>query len=376
MDLKQFIYNNNLTDFNKFKNIIESTPYFLKIKEDINFPNIFLIHTTENSDLNYKLVRECNGIIIEKNTYKILCYTFDKCYEDLNENFDYDNLYIESCIEGTLIRLYFYNNKWMVSTKRCIDATKSKWLSDKNFFELFLECTNINLMETLNKNHCYSFVLAHPENSIVVKYNIPILFHISTRNLETLNEVLVNVDIGCQYLMKSFLNKNNLNEFKNSILIDESLNDEGYIMIDKNYNRCKIKKPYFCKVRELWGNTNNRFIRYLELRKDDTLLANYLYFFGQDKQKFIDYEIIVRNLCTDIYTLYHEKHIKKNNVNIPYYYSQFIYKLHGNYLKDKVLVNYYKVMKELFDLKPNKISFMIQHAKKNNQLQNNESMDL
>ena len=44
-----------------------------------------------------------------------------------------------------------------------------------------------------------------------------------------------------------------------------------FVFIDKNYNRHKIRTPIFNKARELWGNTNNRFQRYLELRKDVNL---------------------------------------------------------------------------------------------------------
>lgn len=365
MELIKFIHQNNISNFNNLKDLLESSPYNLKIKEDIDFSNIFLIHTTDKSDLNYKLVRECNGIILEKDTFKILCYTFDKSYEDLNNLFDYNNIYLEPSIEGTLIRLYSYNDRWIVSTKKCIDAGKSKWLSNKNFYELFMECINLNLIEKLNKNNCYSFVLTHPENRIVVNYQTPLLYHISTRDLTTLNEVIIDINIGCKYLEKTFFNINNIDNFKNILLTDENLDYEGYIFIDKNYNRCKIKKPFFSKVKELWGNTNNRFFRYLELRKDQKLLEDYLIFFNYDKNKFIEYEMIVKELCNDINTFYAEKHIKKNNIKIPYYYAKFIYNLHGNFLKDKITVNFYKIMNELLELKPNKISFMINHKKIN-----------
>ena len=60
---------------------------------------------------------------------------------DLNENFkaNYNDLVFENCIEGTLLRVYYYNGSFRVATKKCIDANKSKWGSEKSFAELLNE---------------------------------------------------------------------------------------------------------------------------------------------------------------------------------------------------------------------------------------------
>ena len=120
MELANFIKINQISDYNILKKILESDPYNLKVKEDNNYPSIFLIHTKENSNVNLKIVNECNGIVLDKDTLKIICYTFDKC-SDMNavpDNFDKKNLYLEYALEGTLIRLY-YHNEWILSTKKC-----------------------------------------------------------------------------------------------------------------------------------------------------------------------------------------------------------------------------------------------------------------
>jgi hypothetical protein len=119
----------------------------------------------------------------------------EKCAEDdkVSGELDFENdIYTQNCVEGALMRLFNYNNEWIVSTKKCINSSNSKWISPKSFFQLFLEAfpsfTNEKL-ETLNKNYCYSFILSHPENNIISKGGIPTLYHVSTRDMDTLKEI-------------------------------------------------------------------------------------------------------------------------------------------------------------------------------------------
>ena len=365
MELIRFIEENNINNFESLKNILESNSFNLKIKIDNDFPNLFLIYNQDNSNFNSKIVNECNGIILDKNTLKIVCYTFDKCSneETIPNNINQDELYVENSYEGTLIRLYYHENKWMYSTKKCIDASKSKWLSNKNFVQLFNDCLkNFNIENFLNKNHCYSFIIMHPENKIIIDYKEPMLYHISTRNMNTLTEVVENININSP--QKIFIKKNDIESFLKQILFDNNLIYEGFIFIDKNFNRWKIKTPLFNKVKNLWGNTNNRFYRYLELRKNVHQLEEYLYHFKDDRNKFIEYEYKINEFANIILTIYIDKYILKKDIKIPYYFSKIIYNLHGDYFKNKEKTDYNKIMLKLLELDPKQICFMMNHHQK------------
>ncbi len=52
---------------------------------------------------------------------------------------------------------------------------------------------NPNILAHLDQKYCYSFILVHPENNIIMKCHYAQLYHISTRNMETFEEI--NVDI-------------------------------------------------------------------------------------------------------------------------------------------------------------------------------------
>jgi hypothetical protein len=380
MELIKFIQDNKIDNYEVLKNALESPTFNLKIKEDSDFPTLFLIHTQDTSNLSLKLVNESNGIILDKSTLKIVCYTFDKCDNSLSfpSTLDVNNLFVEPSFEGTLIRLYFYNGSWIFSTKKCIDARKARWLSNKNFVDMFFDCgVPIEILNSLNPNYCYSFIVTHPENNIVVKYAVPTLYHISTRDMNTMMEIDQN--IGILKIERKPIHSSSLEETMTQILNTTQLSYEGFIFIDTNYNRWKLKIPIFMYVRELWGNSNNRFFRYLELRKDKDLLNEYVKYFPDDKERFLNYELKISDIAKHILSIYISRHVTKEVVKIPFYFYKLIYNLHGDYLKDKIKTDHNKIMLKLLELDAKKLCFIINNYDKNidkmNDKMNDEMME-
>jgi hypothetical protein len=366
MELTNFIKNNNISNYEVLKNTLENEPYNLKIKEDNDFPNLFLIHNSDKSNKDLDIVKECNGIILEKELFRIVCYSFNKCSDQLTlpDNLNKNNLFIENSIEGTLVRYFYYNGQWILCTKKCINSNKSRWISNKNFFILFEEClVNNNILDRLNQNYCYSFIITHPENNIVVNYKEPFLYHISTRDMISMNEV--EVDIGVFKLTRTLIPEDNIENIIESVMNTKQLYYEGLIFIDTNYNRWKIRSPYFNRAREVWGNTNNRLFRFIELRKDINLLHEYLIYFPFDSNLFNTYEYRIKVLCSHILEIYVNKYILKNsNEKIPFYLAKIIYKLHGDFIKDKIKTDLNKIGLTLLNTDTKLLCFMLNHYEK------------
>lgn len=376
MEFYDFIKNNNITSFEVLKKTVEAEPYFLKVKEDTKCPDLALFHSQSNSDFNLYIVRICNGLIIDKNNLKIVCYTFEKLKDDSTpvEEVNYNDCFIEDAIEGTLMRLFFYNNVWQLSTKKCLCASSSKWVSQKNFQELFMESTTAELLTKLNPNNCYSFIVCHPENNIIHKPVKPILYHISTRDLNTLNEI--DEDIGANKIPRipfsTYLQNTNISSIYNEYFNHNSLSTEGYVFIDSSLKRHKIIKNNIKNIRQLWGNNNNRFFRYLELRKDNNLLTEYLKFFPNDKDNFVEYEKKVYELANNILDVYMNKFVTKTNTNVPFYFKKIIYIIHGDFLKTRTQTNKFKIMDYLLLVDAKEICFMMNNIKKENDKNNME----
>ena len=110
-------------------------------------------HYDEVNVLSPNDIKQYRGIIKEDDTDNIVCKTFGFTPE-FGAN-DTENLktYLEPMLsnsdvimmpafEGCLIRRFYHNNNWYVSTHKKIDSYTSKWGCDKSFGELFNEAYN------------------------------------------------------------------------------------------------------------------------------------------------------------------------------------------------------------------------------------------
>ncbi len=359
MEFIEFLNSQNLVEFESIRQVCEAAPYNLKIKEDEMYPTLYLVCQTDNTPQDISFVKDCNGIIMEKGTNKIICYTFPKGVEmeGVDPKIDQTKSHLEIAIEGALIRLFHYNDMWIVSTKKCINAKRAKWLTHKSFEEMFQEVFPMEILGGLDVNESYSFILCHPENSMVVQYPTAQLYHISTRNMTTMMEC--EKDIGIAKVPRhgdiSILS---------TLSTTTDLTMEGYMLVDENFNRQKFMSPIYKRAREVWGNTNYRFFRYLELRKEgNDKMVEYLTFFPGDQVKFMGYEQEIIALAQEILQVYLDRHVHRNGVEIPQYYKRLIYDLHGEFLKTRVMTNLPKVMEWIEKLDAKLVCFLYNKSK-------------
>jgi hypothetical protein len=205
--------------------ILSNIPGFNDIiKSDDNNSNVLKLNKVEcrtnNSSykvirydknfLNYDLISSyglCRSVIINsKNKIvgfappkSIPCDIFIKMYSDtLN--------YIvgEEFIEGTMINVFWDENiglsgSWEIATRNTVGATSCfyKDKESKTFRTMFLEAAYENnlVLDNLNKSKCYSFVLQHPKNRIVVPFENPQLYLVAVYEIHN-KENFVYVEVN------------------------------------------------------------------------------------------------------------------------------------------------------------------------------------
>ena len=139
----------------------------------INDINLYMLNyekdkITKDNDLGY-----FRSVITDGE--KIVCFSPPKSdsYLDFIKENKYENVTIEKFVEGTMINLFYYNDEWNIATRGNIGA-KCKFFRDyeKTFRVLFLETMNECGLEfdMLNNELCYTFVMQHPENRIVIPF--------------------------------------------------------------------------------------------------------------------------------------------------------------------------------------------------------------
>ena len=362
----------NVTKYQETKKILEDKKLIVKEYDDYN---LFLVKYNKSTcDMNDPDVQKCRGLIMEKNTNKLICVPPIKSekIDNFLKEIELNNITIEEFPDGTMINVFKYNDAIFISTRSSIGAN-CKWYSDKTFNILFKESINLDKFGFLEENMCLSFVLQHPENIIVTKYSKPsvtlvkIVKIIDSYNVNELN----NTDI------EDFIITNNLNlktpktynienkEEINNILNNMTNNQQGLILksFNNTYRRSKIRNSNYDNLKKLKGNTNNKKYLYLELRNNNTL-DTYLKYFEEDYELFNIYKIELYSVTTTLFNFYQNYYVRKNIkkfLDIDYEYRPLCNELHSNYINDKTIITKPFVIKYINNLPIAKLLFVINY---------------
>ncbi len=356
-EIQKFIKEKNLP-FEDIKEILINEPYNFSIKET---DKLYMVSFTDLSDYTDNLTREANGVILDKENNNVVHFSFNKCYDGIkNKNTEIidckylkdfysnevneENIVIEEYNEGSLIKVYYFEDRWNISTSRTLEADKTYWTSKKSFEELFNESVDEEFYDYLDKDYCYTYLLIHPEIKMVVD----------------------NKDINVK-----FVNKVNLNTFeeciykeKQDITLEEATNstNKNYIVYYTEENgktvRIKLLNKEYIALKLLRGEIHDIGLRYLEVYEDFGELMKSK--FPQCKKKFEIIDTLLFKTSKYIQNLYFEKYVKKLEVEIPKKFEITIRQLHYNYRKTREYITIGKVKTHLINISnPKSIAYII-----------------
>lgn len=315
--------------------------------------NLFLLINVKNET---ELQKECNGLIFEKKTNKIVC----AAYPDFENNLlSQDNLTsVEFCEDGTVLRLYNYKNKWRTATKKCINAAYSHWSSPISFDTMFWNLFNSNDLEKLDVNKTYIFILLHTENVVVVKHTTNKLVY--TGSIDNLTYEIDNTFIfnDNEYISKTSNIQKELIDFENNNF-ESFFNPlkRGLILkfkIDNSFKYYKYDFTSFNYVKDIRGNVPFIRTRFLELLSTPDKLNELVKYYPEYEMTYSMIEHNLQLLSTEIYHLYrnsHVKHVIKIQENDRFFRT--IKQLHGQYKKTNTPITKLDVYNKLRSLNYN-----------------------
>lgn len=288
---------------------------------------LLLIHNNyNNGDLvDQELYNECKSIVIDiSGKPEIVSYTHENIqyllYNEYEKHININDIYEES-FEGTLISIFFHNNKWNLTTNRCIDIDRSYFYNkNKTFGNMFDECLreycdSINVrqefLNSLDIDKCYHFVIVHYENKNLMDYTTRFgpqykkLIHILTRDKKTQQDI--NIRLNCVDYPLIFDNyESALNELMKNNNI-EAIIVKRKDMDTKKMHICKICSENFMIKKNKSPNYPNIWYSYLSIyQKNDNKFRIKDY----QELKGITEEIIIGTKKVDItgmfFTLFKE----------------------------------------------------------------------
>ena len=268
----EFIKNNE-----NWKELIQLEPYFIKIDEEQNY--VCLSYSQTESDFSQELVRECRGLIIDKNTLEPVALSFYKFFnvqEQWADKINWSFCRVQEKIDGSKILIWFdkYSNRWRISTSSKLDASildiqgtgitfqdlVYKVLNDK------FEDVNYFWDYCLDKSKCYTFELVSPESRVVIQYKDTNMFLIGVRDIQTFEERVPATEVElCKYFERP--KQYPLTSLKACLEATDRMgfDEEGFVVVDLDWNRVKIKSPAYVAAHYLRNNGVQSRKRILEL---------------------------------------------------------------------------------------------------------------
>jgi hypothetical protein len=333
------------------------------------------------------IINSANQVVGFSPPKSILAETFiNKYYEPKTNN----SIVAEEFVEGTMINVFFdpaigITGGWEISTRNTVGATSTFYKSShsKTFRQMFMEAAaECKLdIERLDKSLCWSFVLQHPENRIVVPFSKPQLYLVGIYAIQnTNNEVTVTSYDRDSYksLFHEFLGTKvkfpenyNFNSYKELVDKYGSMNTSydivGVIIYNKETGeRSKIRNPVYEQVRNLRGNQPKLQYQYLCLRKEGKV-KDFLKYYPENKKEFSTFRDEVHLFTNTLFGNYVSCYIKKEKPLIEFseqYRTHMfnIHQLYMNELRDKhAFVTNTLVQKYVNELHPSLLMYCLNY---------------
>lgn len=246
--------------------------YNLKANYHKDFPNLVQLCYHQIDTPKNDITNECRGIILDtKNDYKVVCYPFYRFgdYNPSKNKVDFNNCKFYKKIDGSICTLYYYGNKWRVSTKGLPDA--NGLILDKNitFNDYFWQIWHkLEYVMPNDINNNYVFELKFPNNQNIVQTNEESITLLAIRNKNTFEEYHIEDCNTFNWKIVKSVNKN-LEEILEELKYTDPLQNEGYVACDINFNRCKIKSPQYEQIHMLKTNFDNTEERQINCDRDN-----------------------------------------------------------------------------------------------------------
>jgi hypothetical protein len=314
LKVQEFLINNNI-------DILSDDPYNISIKEyddgimSVNYSQI-------NSPKHNDIVKECRGLIL-KNTfpYSVVARSFDRFFnlgEDPHSKEWYDKIKNDHVVcfkkhDGSLINLYYFNNKWNCATRKMCFAEGKTAAGFRTFSDIFFGIFNVEQLDNIDLNnfdvteHTFIFELVSPETRVVTPYPKDDIYLLSVRNNKTGKEVdfeaLQMISYCIDVNICEFFDFNNIESIEKAIKSLDAM-EEGFVLCDySDMSRIKMKNSSYLAIAHLRDNgvISAKRIAHLVYEND---YEEYLSYFPEDRYLFIPYINAYNELINSIKYIY------------------------------------------------------------------------
>lgn len=228
------------------------------------YPNLVLLKYNQiaGAKMDSPVVQQCRGVILdEADNWRIISRPFDKFFnygEGFAAPIDWSTAHVQEKLDGSLMQLYWYRGQWHVATSGTPDAYGEVNGHGFTFADLFWRVwreQGCSLPAQGDQGFTFLFELCTPYNKIVVQHGGSFLRLIGVRENESGQESRVSPQNGwargrmwrpvAEYVLTS------LDAVLSTFDTLNPLEQEGYVVVDAQFNRVKVKHPGYVALHHM-----------------------------------------------------------------------------------------------------------------------------
>lgn len=260
----------------------------VKVKAHGLYPNLLQFKYDQiESPMHEPIVQQCRGMILDSaNNWEIVAWPFNKFFnygEGHAAKIDWETAEVQEKLDGSLIIMYHYDGKWNVATSGTPDASGEVNGCGVTFAELFWRVwseSGYDLPEKVySPNVTYMFELMTPYNRVVVRHGENRIVEIGERWIRGCTEAnAMFAEYGSGSMtedgdechlpglggcvdwegpiphipspVRSFPLQS-IDDIQRTFEKMDPLQQEGYVVVDDNFNRVKVKHPGYVAIHHL-----------------------------------------------------------------------------------------------------------------------------
>lgn len=240
--------------------------YAITHRRHSRYPNLVQLKYDQlMSPFNEPIVQESRGIILDEDDgWNIVAWPFKKFFnygEPLAATIDWRDAVVQEKADGSLCILYHYDDQWHVATSGSPDAGGKVGDLAVTFDQLFWitwDKMGFKRPSATQRNYTFMFELTSQFNHIVVEHEAPSLQLLAIRS--TWSGMEFEPHFSPEYRPVKTFPLGSIEAIVKTFDEMSPRKQEGYVVVDGNFNRIKVKHPGYVALHHLKSSFSMRRI--------------------------------------------------------------------------------------------------------------------
>jgi hypothetical protein len=339
--------------FEFVKQPLETIREFLEARKielrETEFADVFIVKFTQDTDVTNQEINHLKGLIFNHKTETVLSMTYPvpievkdlplSAQEELFEKVNSSKYTVERAVDGCLLRLAYFpdQEKWVLSTNGKEDAYKAYWMNGVSFGKMFDSVVGPDFnYDGLNKDYVYLFVMAHQLNVIVVNHENSKLYHVTTYDRTSGQEV--STDLGFDQLptydmtIIDVVKASTEASTKPVEFAGYMVHVEGEDGVSARY---RFENANYTRAKELRGNSNNiDFTILVHMLATPSTINEFIEYYPIYEDEHTELVDRIRRLAAKFYREYGQRYKDHQQIFVHPRHHSFLGELHQTVYKD------------------------------------------